>query len=151
MHEALSKTAPVARDPILHCPRSGREGCALAKAQHEADHEKRGEPAREAGEDRGRRPDYAAQKERKPRAPFVAKPTAEYLEQRIRIGECGKDQPELGIAEAEFTLDRRCCRRDVHSGPDANQPRRSSSKIQGSTRVSVTVASASLSQGPVLG
>src|SRR5258708_3404290 len=62
---------------------------------------KRGEPAREAGEDRGRRPNYAAQKERKPRPPFVAKPAAKYLEQRIRIGECGKDQPELGIAEAE--------------------------------------------------
>jgi hypothetical protein len=115
MREALSKTAPIARDPILHRPGRGRERCALAKAQHEADHEKRGEPAREAGEDRGRRPNYAAQKERKPRPPFVAKPTAEYLEQRIRIGECGKDQPELGIAEAEFTLDRRCCRRDVHS------------------------------------
>ena len=45
MHEALSKTAPVARDPILHRPGRGRERCALAKAQHEADHEKRGEPA----------------------------------------------------------------------------------------------------------
>ena len=30
------------------------------------------------------------------------KPTAEYLEQRIRIGECGEDQPELGIAEARI-------------------------------------------------
>ena len=71
------------------------------------------EAADRAGRRRRHANDQAADAERQARPEFVAEIAADQLKQRVRIGERRKDQPKLGIAQAEIGLDQRRGGRDV--------------------------------------
>src|SRR5258707_15899130 len=57
-----------------------------------------------AGHDGCARPDHAAPEQRPARPEPVTDPTADHLEQQIRIGEGRKHQTKLRVAETQFLL-----------------------------------------------
>ena len=113
VRNSLGEATAPRRRPGLHCARRDGERRALADAQHESYEEQRRQGAREAGEDRGGRPDQPAYEERSSRPDAIAQPAAKNLKDDVRIAECRQDERELCVRQCQLALDLRGSRRDV--------------------------------------
>ena len=106
VRQTLREAAAADRRPALHRARRDRERRAFADADQQPAHEQRRQAAGEAGEDRGRRPDQAAEKQRPPRTEAIADPAAENLEHQIRITERRLQEAQLYVRERQLPPDR---------------------------------------------
>jgi len=111
--QALGLRALGGGEPDRERPRDVREAARLAGAEEEADHDQ-GKvapgPPGEGGEDG---PPDDDSREDLPRAEAVAEPAARDLEDRVREGERGVDDPHLFGVEVELRLDLRARLRDA--------------------------------------
>jgi len=124
VREALRDAALRSGRPVGHGAGGGRERGAFSQTEQHPRREHRRESAGEAGQDRRAGPHQRAEQQGAARAEAVAEPAADDLEHEIGIGEGGKHQAHLGVAEREFALERGGRRADVdavHVGDEVHQ------------------------------
>ena len=101
--------------PARFGARRGRLGRGLAEAGQSATRNQGDEAAGKTREQRCAGENHPAQRERKPRPKFVANPSAEQLDQRIRIGVSGEREAQFGVGQLEVGPDRPGSGGDVHA------------------------------------
>src|SRR5439155_26643041 len=95
VRDALREAAPAGRRPHLHRARRDRKRRTFADADEQANEKQRDDPGNRASEDRGGRPDEAAQEERPAGTDAIANPAAKDLKEKVRIGERRQHDAEL--------------------------------------------------------
>jgi hypothetical protein len=115
MRHALDKAAFLLGEPQLHGTRRRRKCARLTETEHEAYGEKRNQAAGPGRRRRHHRPEGHDQQQHALRTKPVAEPSSRNLADRVGPCERREDKTHLGLAQVEFTRDRR--RRHRNVGP----------------------------------